>query len=448
MKVVYEMQPLVRMVLQEKDPEPDVVYRQTYFILKQETDQGLAIYNTMTKELLLLEGEERNALDEIHPVSETAKQLVHKYFLVPQDHDDCKLADEIRDFFIAVHDKQNNGKLHGYTILPTTDCNARCRYCYEMGCKRIHMTDRIAHDVAAYIIRTCDDNHASLHWFGGEPLFNTRAIDIICDDLASAGVEFRAHMTTNASLFTPEMIEKAKSKWHLNKIQVTLDGTESKYNTIKNYRYNFDESPFRRVLRNIQLVHDSKIIVSVRLNLDEENLDDLKQLVIQLKCFMAEQPGYNIYSHLLFDITKSTDALYRGKMTELNEELMSFINREGCVPEYILRREVECFSCQANEGKCIVIDSEGKLYPCEHFNEIESVGTVWDDPFVITHQQAWRKRQNKIAACDRCTGYPTCQRIEKCPCISPFCVPEEQRTVIEELQRQLSRDLKLSGIVF
>ena len=56
-------------------------------------------------------------------------ELVAKWFAVPMDHDDRQLAKEVR----AVGKMQENPvrSIKGFTILTTTDCNARCFYCYE-----------------------------------------------------------------------------------------------------------------------------------------------------------------------------------------------------------------------------------------------------------------------------------------------------------------------------
>lgn len=74
------------------------------------------------------------------------------------------------------------------------------------------------------------------------------------------------------------MIQEAKHKWHLRKIQITLDGTKDKYNQIKSY-INKEHNPFGRVLRNIREMLDNDIYVTIRLNLSLENYSDLVELV-------------------------------------------------------------------------------------------------------------------------------------------------------------------------
>ena len=90
--------------------------------------------------------EEDNA-PEIYKTNPTAlPQLVEQWFLVPQSHDDRLLSRQITD--VARMLEKSSDAITHYTILPTTDCNARCFYCYEKGRRRIPMTDRTAQKVA------------------------------------------------------------------------------------------------------------------------------------------------------------------------------------------------------------------------------------------------------------------------------------------------------------
>ena len=113
-----------------------------------------------------------------------------------------------------------------YTIFTTTDCNARCFYCYEMGRSRIPMSDETAYKAATYIAAHCGGEKVHLHWFGGEPLFNKQVIDIICTDLTEKGIIYDSMMISNGYLFDKDTVEQAVSHWKLKSVQITLDGTE------------------------------------------------------------------------------------------------------------------------------------------------------------------------------------------------------------------------------
>ena len=54
-----------------------------------------------------------------------------------------------------------------------------------------------------------EQNKIHIHWFGGEPMCAADHIDRISDGLAEAGIEYTAEMTSNGSLFTEELAQKA-----------------------------------------------------------------------------------------------------------------------------------------------------------------------------------------------------------------------------------------------
>ena len=99
------------------------------------------------------------------------------------------------------------------------------------------MTEGMARRVADYIIHHYNGEKLTLHWFGGEPLYNKPVITQICLLLKEAGVEYSSQMISNGYLIDDEITREAKTLWNLKKIQITLDGTEKIYNQIKAYIY-------------------------------------------------------------------------------------------------------------------------------------------------------------------------------------------------------------------
>ncbi len=80
-------------LLDKQDVEDGQTYRPMIFVVEQPVDEGLLLYHTMTKAMLLLSSEEAR----IYKSNPTAlPQLVEKWFLVPSEHDDRLLADRLR----------------------------------------------------------------------------------------------------------------------------------------------------------------------------------------------------------------------------------------------------------------------------------------------------------------------------------------------------------------
>lgn len=433
MKIIYEMHPLIRKLLPNTAPLPGISYRPIAFCVQLDVPEGLLIYHTLTKAVYLLDAEEKNALNETFPQSPTALHLVQDFFLVPQEHDDCRLADEINQFITSIDNQMIDGKLNNYTILPTTNCNARCYYCYEAGCKAVDMTEETAHQVAAYILKTARSNQVNINWFGGEPLCHPEAIDLICQDLKAGGLTYYSHITSNAYLFDAEMIRKATQEWNLKNIQVTLDGTEQVYNTVKAYIDPEPGSPFQRVLQNILMLLEADVFVVIRLNMSEENYNDLEQLSDQLLSILPQDKRYRIYAHLLFDLEQDADLERRAQLIRLEQKLNEHIFGKSAISRSRLKLDVRFWRCQATDGASIVIDPEGNLYPCEHFNQCASCGTIYHDEQKFRTITNWQKPWKQPEDCKTCICYPNCGRIELCPANPKSCIPAMREQLIAQI---------------
>ena len=127
----------------EQKKRADLSYRFSNHCIREECEEGILLYQTLTGELLLLEKEEE--------IISQKEELISKWFYVPEGQDENHFADEIRK--VSRMMRPHRGIKTTFTVLSTTDCNARCYYCYEKGIARVAMTDETAHTVADYIAR-------------------------------------------------------------------------------------------------------------------------------------------------------------------------------------------------------------------------------------------------------------------------------------------------------
>ena len=188
------------------------LYRLMTYVVQQPVADGMLLYNTLTCSLVLLTPDE--AADII-----AQGELIDRWFLVPQGHDDRKLCRQVRQMAVLLTPAPK--VVTTYTILPTTGCNARCFYCYEQGTRPVTMTAETASQVVRYIVAHRGNEEVTLRWFGGEPLVNVKAIDQICTELRAQGVPFTSSMVSNGYLFDADMVQRAKNLWQLQKVQIT-----------------------------------------------------------------------------------------------------------------------------------------------------------------------------------------------------------------------------------
>lgn len=294
-----------------------------------------------------------------------------------------------------------------FRILTTTGCNAFCPYCYEKGTPIIKMGEATAHDVAKYIEKNTKSNHFRLEWFGGEPLTNIPAIDIVTYDLEASGTLANAtvSMVSNGILFDEALVQHAVETWQLSRVQTTLDGTEAHHNIIKQRRANGDA--FSRTLHGIELLDEAGIDVSIRMNVNSSNEDDLSQMLRNIAPRLANRKHVSAYAYPLFEATRSVpkdEVLVVIRLTELLVEL-GFRDGAGAYPlEYRKGR------CLATSNYGATIAPNGTLLPCSHVLALNdmSFGTIHGTNIYNSKRLAW-VNATLPQYCDDCILLPLCQ---------------------------------------
>lgn len=421
MQIIYDTVKPFDQLLKKQKVKKGEVYRPMYYVVEQSVDEGLLLYHTMTKALLLLTPEEAE-IYKTHP--ETMPELIGLWFLVPQSHDDRLLSRQIRDVARMIEKKP--GAITHYTIMTTTDCNARCFYCFEMGQPRIPMSDDAARRTADYIIRHCKGEKVTFNWYGGDPLYNKRVITLICRILTEAGVGYESKMITNGYLFDEGTIAEACSLWRLKRVQITLDGTEDVYNRCKAFIYK-GVNAYRRVINNIHRLQEAGIKVSIRMNIDMHNADDLLKLAEELHREFPNPEGISVYIHQLFEEEKERTAIHDEQKRKIvfakMREIRRILSKGGLNSAERLRRKIKTNRCMADNDACITITSNGHIGKCDHYTHQYFVshidGEEWDEDML----QSFRETNDEIEACATCFDYPNCFMLKRCQA-THHCFPE------------------------
>lgn len=436
MQILYQTVKPFDKLLKKQKVRPGQTYRPMYYVVEQPVDEGLLLYHTMTKAMLLLTPKEAMVYKE-HPANLT--QLIELWFLVPQSHDDRLLSRQVRD--VAKMLQKKSDAITSYTILTTTDCNARCFYCYEMGRSRIPMSHETAMQTADYIISHCKGKKVSLRWFGGEPLYNKPVITQICQRLKDAGIEYTSTMTSNGYLFNEETIREAKELWLLKRVQITLDGTEKIYNRSKAYIYK-GVNAYQRVIENIHRLQDADITVCTRLNIDMHNADNLTELAEELHREFNNTKGVYVYLHVLYEVVKGSKAVHDEQKRKYVFDKMLVI--ETLLMEYgfhrpaRLNREVKINHCMADNDTSVVILPNGHIGKCEHYSEDHFVSHIGSEDWDGQMMNEFRATRDEIDACSTCFNYPNCIRLRLCE-DSINCYWEERQHILTDLQKNILR---------
>lgn len=394
-------------------------YRYNKFLVKTEYSKDEQVwYNAFTGSVISIRYIEIDSIFEDYP-ADYIQFLIQNYFLVPENFDEESLLHMYRERHQKPITCNSLDCINSYTILTTTQCNARCFYCYQnVDHNKHHMTEQTARDVVKFIDKhTWGGQDVFLGWFGGEPLYNQKVIDIITYGVLSTGRKVYGSMISNGYLMNKELATKAVNEWHIDGIQITLDGTEEVYNKTKKYIYKDDPNPFITVIRNIHYMLEAGMRVSIRLNCGIHNVNDLKNLIIFLSREFEERQSLTVYVHELFDLknNRSDDdiKIIFENMMEI-EDLLSENNFRidyGGAPE-----SIKTMHCMVDANDAVVISPSGELGLCEHYQNSKFYSHI-NNPEIkdIDVIKRWRVKSEYTEICEDCPLKPICMKLVDCP---------------------------------
>lgn len=270
-----------------------------------------------------------------------------------------------------------------FTWVITYNCNFRCPYCFEGrnakdGQKQIVFTEEIAN--RAYQVMEQIQPHKELRrnmitLFGGEPLLaeNKEILSYIVEEGVKRGYKFAA--VTNGydldayfDLLSPEKICK---------LQVTIDGMKELHNARRvHYKY-YDT--FDKIIANLRLSLEKGVAVSVRMNVDNRNMDDF----LQLKRYFEsngfyQYSGFSFYSAYLRNNTSIDDSEQENLEFLSKKDYLEKNKRQGILSMCQSHGVLQMIHNAIENGKPIsfrsafcgaqvggyVIDPIGRIYPC------------------------------------------------------------------------------------
>lgn len=426
MKELNPIDAALKRILPKQEPQPDVTYVPSQFALTFAHNGKPYAFHTLTKQLL-----EVDLSAAINRKTER-EALIRGLFLVPEGKDECAYYRSVSALMRAYSYRKGN---HGFMILPTLACNARCVYCYEEGMQPVSMTAETADATVRYIVETHADEPVRLTWFGGEPLLRPDVIDRICEGLQKAGVPYRCSMVSNGSLITPEIIEKMKGLWNVTGIQISVDGCEKDYIARKRYVSYHDD--YHAVIKAIDRMSEAGIHVIVRCNTDESNLPGIPQFLSDFKTGVAHKDNVKIYFSPLNQVRTGKNAI---AMWHEIRKTRAMIEAAGfrTIEQQKSKLRFGVYHCMADGGS-VVIGPDGKLYPCEHCMPETCFGNVFEG---TTNQEArtdFCRMDVTRDMCRTCTFLPNCTSFSNCPVQDANCREAREMFTLDALKRLIDR---------
>lgn len=423
MKIVYAGDPRVRVILgKQTEPEPGGRIRPCRYVVSEYYEGQCLLFHTLTRRMILMPPAylQYGIAGTYYPAeilsNPVIRELYRHYFLVSDDFEEATIYQQIKEI-LRLKEELPTG-ISNYVILPTTACNARCFYCFEQGMHFQNMSREIEEYTTKYILDHLPETRKlHIHWFGGEPLLGAEIIDRITRRLLEEKVELQAEMTTNGSLFTDDLVKKAKTFWNVKTVQITLDGRKDEYIRRKQYLPSV-KNPYKTVISHIHSLLEAGIEVKIRLNLDKNNVGELFLCVDELtKEFPpgTEREGLSVYCHSLIGCAGCGSD---GDLEQYVRQIEDYIDRSGLggikdISPFLKLRTAYCMADRAEVTA--VISSDGCLYTCEGMPKNLHYGDVRNGIIDQAYYESITKPRTLLETCMRCRYLPECTDFTFCP---------------------------------
>ena len=321
------------------------------------------VWNTYTGSIFLIGKSESNEFESLS--GEWFEENFHYFVDSGVLVDDKSQTDQL-NFIIKKRDEiSKEKKTITYTILTTTACNARCKYCFEKNAVPTSMSDKNVSEIVSFIEKESQPyEHIFITWFGGEPLLFKDKIDKIIRLLRSkcGNKKISCDVITNGSLFDEETAKKAAAEWFVENVQITIDGTKQTYEKIKNY-INL-QNAYTTVIQNIQHLINNNINVNIRINIDKSNWKDAFQLIDELHSLFEQK--IQIYPYPIFQTeTNSNDLIDKNEFSKYLGEIFKKLKDLGYREKICIFKEFVPWHCALTLPQNFVIMPDGNLLKCQ-----------------------------------------------------------------------------------
>lgn len=315
-------------------------------------------YNHIVRDVLY--GSEHN--------TEIEQFLYKEGFLIDDDCDEFKKRE-------LLFSRLTSGNILRLIILPTEQCNFRCKYCYE-DYKRGAMSFETQEAIIKFVQKNIQYYSAlRVSWFGGEPLVALDAIEYMSRELMSickkAKRKYISDMTTNGYLLTEEVFRKLLS-YNVLEYQITVDGIKEIHDSKKplaNGQGTFDV--VTQNLRNISNhIVSGSFHVIIRSNVTEDACESMDEFTTFFKEMLGEDGRFSFFLRPVGDWGGDVkfDEMCR-KRIEDDEIKLVYNNFCKCgkglkVSTHESFYDVGGCICYAGHKDSFVIDANGGIRKC------------------------------------------------------------------------------------
>lgn len=339
-------------------------------------------------------------------------------FLIPVDADEEKTVSALCE---KIH--KDACKSLNVTFIPSYLCNFQCPYCFERSIRdsqpqwlREKMTPALVDAIFQGLeaLTAQGKQIASFTLFGGEPLLpqNRQIIEKILDKCRSFDAPCLA--VTNG-YYLDRYVDLLKN-YPIHTLKITIDGTKELHDQ---RRAPADGESFLRIMENVRTALEAGIAVSLRTNINRENID----CIPQLEQYYADR-GLTAFPKFSYYF-KATMACFEPEGNAVSDPQIMQLLGHDCsrychnsaynriykpLKRMLTGASAACFKaeyCGAHNGN-LVFDPSGKIYSCwDVLTDRRSViGTVDPDSGAFQFNEnhcVWQSRTvDTVQRCASC----------------------------------------------
>ena len=355
----------------------------------------------------------------------------------------------------ALYLKTISDNILNLIILPTEQCNFRCKYCYESFALQ-GMGKEIQKSTISFVKKNIHKfNGLHVMWFGGEPLLELRIIREMSHDLMKICIDNRkvytAQITTNAYSLTPEVFGELLT-YGIRDYQVTIDGIQTihdKARVLANGKGTFTVI-FDNILNIKRRYNKQRFRVVIRTNLTKDILEYVDDYITTCNKITDNDERFKIDIQF---VNNWMDKAEEGIKDQLIIDKCDFLkklyeNKEGLKNIFIGDFQPGGAACPNGKLNSYLIRANGDIHKCTMCfeNSSTAVGN-------IQKEISWNSFYNWLCQWDYCGKLSNCEYAPLC--FGDYCpaqrilMPEEEYTCprVRELAKSYLKLLDKIGFI-
>jgi len=398
----------------------------SYYIIETSLqNRGLLLISTRFESYLILDEMFASKYlnykdtDNLEFLDETLKEALIEYQMLIDDDED-EYAQIVNEHW---SDRTAESDILSLTVATTLGCNLSCSYCFEKNKHPLHLSSEDEDSIFAFVqnrLRNVKEG-LILSWFGGEPLLGIKSIERLSKRFlrltSFSAKSYSASIITNGVLLTEENAKILKHSL-VNYVQITMDGDKELHNKMRptvNNKGSYDD-----VLKGV-MVSRKYFATSIRINLNQNNLDSVKKLLHTL----AELELFDVNIDFSPVVASEEDInrderiyLTREEFANIELELSALLKKLGFSIRSKLGLSEGHIPCAALDPNNFVIEPNGTVHRCVEFvgNSSNPVGHLKEGKLSpLKYEDFWKSynlftlyQAEEEDDCNNCKYLPLC----------------------------------------